>query len=557
MRGINRREFLGAAVTGAGAWYFSQHWPLFAGTTSPGGFFDAYGPIDRSLNDKAAASFFGDDFSRAHALLWDIPGYLRKNALPKHWEETELVVIGGGLSGLFSAYALRDSKPIVLEQAPRFGGNARGQSWRGIDFGLGSAYFSAPQPGSAFHRYYMELGLDKIVQTAPAEKPFGLDGKLSLGFWDGAAEPEHKAVYARFHAHMREIYAGKTGAYPQIPPTNAAEAARLKTLDGKTFARALHDALGTLPPLLTHAIDSYCWSAFAASPKEISAAAGYSFLAAETAPLCVAPGGNAGVAEQLLKHTLNAGVPSSHLRAGCTVLRVSVIGDKVKILYESADKSLKGIIANAAIMACPKFVAAKIIQDIEPERQEAIREIDYRSYLTAAVLVDKPLMNRFYDLFLVNQKAQTVGDPSPMATDVVVGSLNQARGRNTVLTLYRAMPLPTARAALSQKDAYTKLRGEFQRQIETDLLPMLGFHTKDVTDLRVARWAHALPVPSQGVFAKGTPDILRKPFGNRVFFVEQDTWLTPAIETGVGELALQLPQIQTALGIGPVETRPR
>ena len=81
----------------------------------------------------------------------------------------------------------------------------------------------------------------------------------------------------------------------------------------------------------------------------------------------MAPGGNAGVAEHLLKQTLNAGVPSSHLRAGSTVLRVSVIGDKVKILYEGADKTLKGIIAKAAVMACPKFVAAKILEDIEPE----------------------------------------------------------------------------------------------------------------------------------------------------------------------------------------------
>ncbi len=560
MRGINRREFLGAAVIGGAAWYFSRNWPLAsAGLASPGGFFDGYGPIDRSLGEKAPGSFFGDSFNRSHAILWDVPSYLKKHPAPTVWESQELVVVGGGLSGLFSAYTFRDRKPVVLEQAARFGGNAKGQSWRGIDYGLGSAYFPTPTTGTPFYRAYKELGLDKIVQTAPAEEPVGLAGKLTQGFWEGAAEPQHRAVYLKLAAHLREVFESKRAPFPQIPPTSASELARVKDLDKKNFAQALEDAVGKLPPLLSHAIDSYCWSAFAASPREISAAAGYCFLAAESAPLCVAPGGNAGVAEHILKQTLNAGVPSSHLRAACTVVKVSAEGDQVRILYEASDKTLRGIVAKAVIMACPQFVAAKILSGIEPERLAAIQQIDYRSYLTAAVLIDKPLQRRFYDLFLVADAGASAPSRETLshATDVIVGSLGQARGRNTVLTMYRAMPSSSARAQLMRDGSYATAHADFEKQIETELLPLLGFGMQNVKDLRIARWGHALPVPTQGAFAKDLPAVLSKPFANKVFFVEQDNWLTPSIETGVGALELQKAAITAALEPAKLATRPK
>jgi protoporphyrinogen oxidase len=45
-----------------------------------------------------------------------------------------------GLSGLITAYPLRKFKPIILEQSPRFGGNAKGQSGRGLEYSIGAAF---------------------------------------------------------------------------------------------------------------------------------------------------------------------------------------------------------------------------------------------------------------------------------------------------------------------------------------------------------------------------------------------------------------------------------
>ena len=545
---LSRREFLGFLATASAGWYlsFDSSTPAWAAPSQ--GFFEKSGPIDRQLGDRAPAVFSGDDFSRAHTALWDLPAYLAKAPAPKEWETTDLTVIGGGLSGLFSTYAFRAFRPILLEQGARFGGNAQGQSWRGIDYGMGSAYFPQPDPGSPLHRFYKELRLDKIVQRAPSDEPVAIGGKLLKGFWEGAAEPAHAATYKKLSAFLKTVHAAKNNPFPEIPPMNPRTAAFLKTLDAKNLTDALTAEVGALPPLLSRAIEAYCWSALGAPPEEVSAAVGISFLASEAAPLCVAPGGNAGVAEHLLHSALDAGVPSGNLRTNSLVLQVQVEGDKVKVLYEDATGKRRGVIAKAAILACPKFVAAKILDGMEPDRAAAIGEIEYRSYATAAVLITKPMAQRIYDVFLPSNADTPLSTPPAGATDVVVGSLGQARGRNTVLTLYRAFPTRTARTELLAKDAYTSVRARFQAQIEKELLPLFGFKTSDVADLRIARFGHALPIAKQGIIARGLPDRLRAPFKSRVFFIEQDNWLTPAMETGVGELTVQEPLILSALG---------
>ncbi len=551
--GFTRREFLGCATTASAAWYLSRFDAIDAWAAPPSGFFEAHGPIDRSLEDTAPARFFGDEFERAHQILWDLPTFLKTQAAPTRWEETPLAIVGGGLSGLFTAYAFRDYRPIVLEQAPRFGGNAKGQSWRGTDFGLGSAYFPLPEKGTPLHRFYTELKLDKLVQVAPDNFPVGAGGKFISKFWDGAAEPQHRATYVKLEAFLKDVNASKAFPFPEIPTADGKRWNSVQNLDAKNFRRTMEEAVGPLSPLLSQALEAYSWSAFGAAADEVSAAAGLCFFASDSRPICVAPGGNAGIAEHLLKAGLSAGIPKNHFRPSALVVKVQADADGVRISYADADGKLRGVKARAAVLACPKFAVAKVLEGIEPERRQAFSEIEYRSYLTAGVLIQKPLRSRFYDLFLLNAKQ---GEAPRRATDAVVGSLGQLRGRHSVLTLYRPVPAKS-RTALLDKNAYATVRAEFRAQIEDELLPLLGFQKADLADLRIARWGHALPVPKPGVYARNLPQALRKPFGGRIFFVEQDNWLAPAIETCAGDLALQESLIRSVLDAPGLARRSR
>src|SRR5690606_13647347 len=75
------------------------------------------GPVDRTLGIDVPNSFSGDSFQRAHGALWNLDGFLKKNPPPIRAEaDVPVVVVGGGVSGLSTAYLLRDLQPLVLEQ---------------------------------------------------------------------------------------------------------------------------------------------------------------------------------------------------------------------------------------------------------------------------------------------------------------------------------------------------------------------------------------------------------------------------------------------------------
>ena len=145
---FSRRQTLKILV-GSGVTLYLQPWnPRFSWAADAPKNTD-WSPIDRSLPDVAPLEFFGDRPDAAHQILWTKPGFIQiPGHLPPASEKAPVVIIGGGIAGLFSAYLLRKYNPILLEQAPRFGGNAQGQSWRGIDYSIGAAYFIEPEEDS-------------------------------------------------------------------------------------------------------------------------------------------------------------------------------------------------------------------------------------------------------------------------------------------------------------------------------------------------------------------------------------------------------------------------
>src|SRR4051812_897795 len=86
--------------------------------------FSLISPIDRTIALVSQDGFSGDQpQARAHPVLWSKPSRDEIAFAPS--EKAPLVIIGGGMSGLITAYLLRAHRPIVLEQASQLGGNAK------------------------------------------------------------------------------------------------------------------------------------------------------------------------------------------------------------------------------------------------------------------------------------------------------------------------------------------------------------------------------------------------------------------------------------------------
>jgi len=339
-RAVSRRAVLKLLGAGASALYL----PGLAGC-GPSGTdpaksaarpIDGINPIDRAVPESGPAQYSGDNPGRTHQILWNKEGYLKeRGGLPEPQEKAPLVIVGGGISGLTSAWRLRKHQPVVLERAPRFGGNSRGESWQGVDYSIGAAYLLKPAADTPIDALFRELGLAQLCREHDTPDPVIFDGRRYPSFWEGRTAPEAKAQFEKLGSHFRDVLEGKNGwFFPEIPVQDAALRGRIDALDRKTFIRHLEEiAGGRLHPHIETAIEHYCWSSFGASARVISAACGLNFYAAELDPILVCPGGNAAVAERLLQR-LSQALPPRGLRAGAVVFDVRVRSDGVQVTYE-------------------------------------------------------------------------------------------------------------------------------------------------------------------------------------------------------------------------------
>lgn len=554
----SRRLFLKTSIAGLGTLYLQGCSSLFRpreGHESDGlgssDFLARFGPIDRSLGDTMEAAFSGDNFDRPHRILWSKADYLASRPLPTSAETTDLVILGGGISGLTTAYLHRQRKPILLEQAARLGGNAKGQSWRGIDYGLGSAYIDKPTPGTPMARFFDEMALSTLMVERKNPDPVEWNGKVHTDFRSGSTEPKYRDKYDRLGKFFTLLHQAKKRGYPEVPCLTKAHRDSANYWDRYTLHGLLDRELGGLPPHLETLIEHYCWSTYAASARELSAASALSFLANDASTICAAPGGNAAIAERVATQLL-ASLPAANVRCGALAVDVRVDDSGVDVLYENAAGELKKIRAKAAVFAGPKFVAKRIVQDLEPARLQAINRVKYRAYLVANVLLRGQSQQQFYDLFLTGDGKTKFTDLSQEATaqgatDVILGNFAKPDPDHTVLTLYRALPYDTGRAELFAPTSYRTFREQFETQIRRSILPLLGLKENQVVDLRLTRWGHALPVAPVGTFKDGWVDQLRAPFRKRLFFVQQDNWLQPALKTGITEAYLWQDAINAVL----------
>ncbi|MBA4373127.1 MAG: hypothetical protein C0402_09745 [Thermodesulfovibrio sp.] len=529
--------------------------------TNPDGL--CFSPFDRTLGDLALKEFGGEKPDVPHDFFL-FKNRAERKALAdsiKDIEKTRVVVVGAGIAGITAAYELRSYKPIMLDQGQRFGGNAQGEAWRGTDYSTAAAYFCGQDADSSILKFYQEIGIDKIWRTKKEEDPVLLNSKRYTNFWNGETAPGAEAQFLKLRKYFEDVNEEKEGQlYPEIPPGSDEVLQRLKQLDRMTFRAHLEEVLGArLHPHIETALEHYCWSTFACTLDQMSAAGGMNAYAAEFGDIYVMPGGNGAIAEAALKKMTDT-VPLSHFRPRALVFDVQVSSQGVLVSYINHKGKPARIQADVAILGCPKFVVGKILRDLEPERLKAIEQLNYNAYLVANVLVDQPFReDEFYDYYLLGNgtfdraNIEKTTDEQGV-TDVIYGSYARpditAAGRpgHTVLTLYRGFPYSEGRGKLYMDGAFEKYYAQFAKQIREEILPQLKLDPARIVDIRIARWGHPMPIQAPGLINRGIIDTLRRPFKERVFFVQQDNWMYAAIETSIQEGLIWSKEAKKKLG---------
>ena len=550
---LSRRIFMKSALSGLGvaaaAGFSSCVAPrILRAETADASAGSLPNPIQAVGKPGTPDGFIGDNPKNAHAILWNKSAYLaKKGGLPAPTETASVVVIGGGIAGLTAAYALRDLRPVLLEQGAQFGGNAKGERWNDLEYSIGSSYIPKPEAGTPLGKLLTELGLDTRIRFESArDEAIMLRGKhagnhpgkqkssptLLAPFWSGASDPARAEEFKRV---FNALLAIENENYPAIPARSAKERAHLNALDQLTFAQWVKKNLGTIHPHIEELFHEYCWDSLGGAYDELSAAQVLNFITADLAGgMGALPGGNAAISEALYVNLAGA-LPEHSLRTRALCVDVTVNTAGVTVTYDDAAGGLRAIQAKACVVTSPKFVARVLVAGLSDQQQEAMGKLRYRAFLVANILINQRVSTKHFGAFnLYNAVPKTEADERRRAfTSMTFASWAVSdRPEHASLSLYRGFPFDSGRSSLSPAKAFAEMRSKFEAEIPA-LLTALGVDLSKLAGLRIARWGHALPLAAAGMINDGTLERASAPFQGRVFFGQQDNWASPCVESSV------------------------
>ena len=356
-------------------------------------------------------------------------------------EEYDLVVVGGGISGLSAAHHFRRLHPsgrvLILDNHPIFGGEAKRN-----DFDVGGVRVSGPQGSNDFgvppatgdpDDYFMALGIPRDLQYAePGGGAAGLRiPNENYGFLHWQHDMFDVGHFFRGNdpVWVKDLWRSGLQSSPwsaevqraflearEIDASKQTDGDVRRWLDSMTVKAYYEGGLG-LPPEVTTYIDPLLASIIGLGCDAISAWWGRHFELPgfmkpdryEEITLHSFPGGNAGIARYFLNHLIPEGIAGSgtfddvlfgsiafdqldvssnavRIRLDATVVRVEHEGatgdsERVRVTY-TRNGEVHQLRAKAVVMASGGWVNRHVMQELPIGHRDA-----YESFSHSAVLV--------------------------------------------------------------------------------------------------------------------------------------------------------------------------
>jgi len=484
----NRRDFIKFVVAGA----------VTAGC-----------PVDMSLvaaqssDAHAAAEVDGEDNRICHQVR-DGKVFSRPPATEKH----DVVIVGGGVSGLTAAYRLQHRDVLLLEKEPHWGGNAFAMEYEGSVYATGSAFLWT---GSEAFRFAKEIGLEPLPVNCP-------DGSIIRGefipdTWGAGLNklpypPIVRESFKNFKKAMMAIDLEKRGTELFNVPFSSFM---------KLYAPEIKQWWDTFGPSNWGSRSDE--SAAALAIEELQDTVGQSYSDnRHTWP------GGLGVITAKLAEILKPKY-GERMQTGATTVAVVTGKEDVQVTYMLGGE-LKTVAARAVIMATPKFITRRIVEGIPERQSEAMQKIRYAPYCVVNLIFDKPVFNKGYDTWC----------PGNTFTDFVVADwvIRKRPGykqKHNILSCYTPMREQERGALLTDAGA-RKIAANVLHDFQ-QLLPQTNV---DPVEVHIYRRGHPMYQSTPGLYTQVQP-LVRQPM-ERVFFANTDSE-GPESTTNEGIIAAQ------------------
>ncbi len=446
----------------------------------------------------------GEDNSVAHRVR---VGERFPTPLPS--KKCDVVIIGGGVSGLTAAYELRDANFLLIEKESKLGGHARRNSWNGIYYSEGAAYFAEPE--GEIEEFYGDVGLHLKQVPKPVDSIFA-GKKLVTDIWDDGLKKlpySDKAIkgFIKFKHDLENL-----SPLPTLP---------VEKTDPETMKLDLISFAEYLKPYgneLVEFMNLYCRSALGGTVDQVSAYWGLNFYSGEIIPIYTLPGGTATLAEILNKKINNAG--EGRIITGATVVNIESKGEKEVWVTYVKDGSTETVSAKCAIVAIFKHFAKRIVKGLPSEQSAAMWSMRYQPYLVVNILLNGAPYRDSYDTWVKDAQFTDF-----IVADWIDGNLKRS---NSVLTVYQPVDIGKR---------YLLLEGEQIKKMVVGMVNELEMvapgMSKSIEEVRAFRWGHPMVLSSVGALTKIRP-YATKPLGN-ILFAHSDSQMAAAVECAVWE----------------------
>ena len=450
-------------------------------------------PVDLALlaqsGDTHSGAAVDSEENRICHQVRDGKVFSRPPASAKH----DVIIVGGGVSGLTAAYHLQHRDVLMLEKEPHWGGNAYAMEYDGSAYATGSAFIWSDSDAFSFAK---EIGVDPL----PVDCPDGsiINGVFVPDTWgDGLNKlpypPITRESFKKFKKEILAIDVEKRG----------------EELYNVPFSDFMKLYAGEIKQWW----DTYGPSNWGAASDETAAAVGIHELQeiavqSHSDDRYTWPGGIGALTRKLadlLAHKLG-----DRMQLGATIVAVVPGKDDVQVTYMSG-ADLKTVSAKAVIMAAPKFITRRVVDGIPDKQGEAMQQIRYAPYCVVNLIFDKPVFNKGYDTWC---PGNTFTDF--VVADWVIRKKSGYKQKYNILSCYTPMKEEQRPYLLTEAGA-RKIAANVLRDFQK-LTPETNV---DPVEVHIYRRGHPIYMSTPGLYTRVQP-LVRQPM-ERVIFANTDS----------------------------------